>query len=142
LIFGSEAAVERTIRALGSPQTATLASAAWFNKAKSFIPSAVGLAVLQDNVASSEFFWKMLKKEGARKKSEESGAGVNVSMSSASLFPQLGLTGGESDLFNFSLLPEFEAVRKYFGLSAFYGVSRQDGFSFEFRDIVAGGASN
>lgn len=142
LIFGSEAAVERTIRALGSPQTATLASAAWFNKAKSFIPSAVGLAVLQDNVASSEFFWKMLKKEGAKKKNEESGAGVNVSMSSASLFPQLGLTGGESDLFNFSLLPEFEAVRKYFGLSALYGISRQDGFSFEFRDIVAGGASN
>jgi hypothetical protein len=36
-------------------------------------------------------------------------------------------------LLDFSLLPEFDAVKKYFGLSAFYGISRQDGFFFEFK---------
>jgi hypothetical protein len=40
------------------------------------------------------------------------------------------------DMWNFAdfgLLPEFETVRKYFGLSAYYGVSRSDGFFFEFK---------
>ena len=37
------------------------------------------------------------------------------------------------DLFNFSLLPEFDTVRKYFGLSAFYGISTPEGFFFEFK---------
>ncbi len=36
---------------------------------------------------------------------------------------------------DFSLLPEFDVVRKYFGLSAFYGISRPDGFFFEFKYI-------
>jgi len=48
------------------------------------------------------------------------------------ILPQgLSLTG--TDLFDFTLLPEFEAVKKYFGLSASYGVARQDGFFFEFK---------
>jgi hypothetical protein len=34
---------------------------------------------------------------------------------------------------DFGLLPEFDVVRKYFGCSAFYGVSRDDGFLFEFK---------
>jgi hypothetical protein len=37
------------------------------------------------------------------------------------------------DLFDFGLLPDFDAVRKYFGLSAGYGISRADGFFFEFK---------
>jgi hypothetical protein len=34
---------------------------------------------------------------------------------------------------DFSLLPEFGAVKKYFGLSAGYCISRPDGFFFEFK---------
>jgi len=43
------------------------------------------------------------------------------------------LSQAGADQFDFSLLPEFEAVRKYFGLAASYGISRQDGFFFEFK---------
>jgi hypothetical protein len=38
-------------------------------------------------------------------------------------------------LVNFDLLPPFDAVRKYLGLSAFYGISTPEGFFFEFKDI-------
>ncbi len=56
--------------------------------------------------------------------------------------PQMMFSGPGFDLFNFGLLPEFDTVRKYFGLSASYGISRQDGFFFEFKDINTGGTSN
>jgi hypothetical protein len=54
-------------------------------------------------------------------------------VSSESPFPQLMLSQAGSDLFDFSLLPEFDEVRKYFGLSAFYGLSKPDGFFFELK---------
>jgi hypothetical protein len=143
LVFGTESAVEQTIRALSSPQSGTLSSATWFSKAKSVIPSTVGVAVFQDNAASTEILWKTMKEMGKSKdKSSSRSVTVNVSVGSQSLLPQLMYSGPGSELFNFGLLPEYDTVRKYFGLSAFYGVSRQDGFFFEFKGIDSGGTSN
>jgi hypothetical protein len=116
LIFGVESAVERAIRALSSGGVVSLNSAKWFTSAKLSIPSVVGLARLEDTAASSEFFWRMMKESGK----------VNT-LSSFSFGPQKA-----EELVNLSLLPEFDAVRKYFGSSTFYGISRQDGFFFEF----------
>jgi len=116
LIFGAESAVERAIRALSSTDAVPLSSAKWFTSAKLAIPSVVGLACLEDTAASSEFFWRMMKESGKVKTS-----------SSFSFGPQ-----NVDELVNLSLLPEFDAVRKYFGSSTFYGISRQDGFFFEF----------
>jgi len=130
LIFADESTVESVIRALSSSGAVSIDAAKWFISARSAIPSAVGLASLQDNVASGELSWRMMK-ESAKSKSgsEGSGASMGIGMSSSFnlIFSQQGL-----DLFNFGLLPEFDVVRKYFGLSAFYGVSRPDGFFFEF----------
>jgi len=136
LIFASESVVEKAIRALSSGGTASVGSANWFNKAKSAVPSVVGLASLQDNATSSEVFWSALRglKQSRRKgKAEDSGIEVGIGTSPGSVFLQLMFLQAGSDLFNFSLLPEFDAVRKYFGLSAFYGISRPDGFFFEFK---------
>ena len=124
LILAAEDAVEQAIRTLSSGGGESVASTRWFTRAKSSIPSAVGLAGLQDIAASGEFIWSALHK---MKKPAQGGA-----MIPAGILPQgLSLTG--SDLFDFSLLPEFETVRKYFGLAASYGVARQDGFFFEFK---------
>ena len=49
--------------------------------------------------------------------------------------PEVLLSQVGADLVDFSLLPDFDAVRKYFGLSASYGIARQDGFFFEFKYI-------
>ena len=141
LVFGTESVVEQAIRALSSPQSGTLSSAEWFNKAKSAVPSTAGVAAFQDNAASTEIFWKTIK-EMDKSKDKISSGSVNISVSSQSLLPQLMYSGPVAELFNFGLLPQFDSVRKYFGLSIIYGVSRQDGFFFEFKDINPGGSSN
>jgi hypothetical protein len=125
LIFASEPAVERAIRALSSTYASPVGPVKWFTSAKSAIPSVVGIAALEDNAASSEIFWWMVKQ---RSKAESSAA--QAGPASAKFGP-----AGISELANFDLLPQFEAVRKYFGLSAFYGVSTPEGFFFEFKYI-------
>ena len=58
---------------------------------------------------------------------------IGVGISSGSILPQMSFTQGGEALLDFSLLPEFDDVKKYFGVSAFYGISRQDGYFFEFK---------
>jgi hypothetical protein len=134
IIFGKESVVEGTIRTLSSTGTASVASAKWFNAAKSAVPSAVGLASIQDNSALGEVLWQMLKKipKSTKNKDKDSDITVGLGVSSESPFPFLSLSP-VSDLFDVSLLPEFDAVRKYFGLSTSYGISSPEGFSFEFK---------
>jgi hypothetical protein len=122
LIFGPESAVEKAIRTLSSSKSEWVGSSAWFTSAKINIPSVVGLASLEDGAASSELLWWMLKQSG------------KVDAGGASLGPvslKLGPTE-INELINPALLPEFDVVRKYFGSSIFYGISRPDGFFFEF----------
>lgn len=124
VIFASEDVVEQAIRTLSSGGGESLDSARWFARAKASIPAAVGLASLQNSAASGEFIWSALRK---MKTLAKAGA-----MTGGMLPQGLSATGG-ADLFDFTLLPEFEAVKKYFGLSASYGIARQDGFFFEFK---------
>jgi hypothetical protein len=133
LILGSDSTVERVVRTLDSPDTVSISSAKWFTSAKSVIPSAVGLASLQDNATAVESSWRMIKQSGNSKSEGEDRSisiGIGMSPSFGLIFSQMGL-----DLFNFSLLPEFDAVRKHFGLSASYGISTPDGFLFEFKHL-------
>ncbi|MHC4106084.1 MAG: hypothetical protein ACYSR9_14170, partial [Planctomycetota bacterium] len=102
----------------------------------SAVPSVVGLASLQDKAASGEPLWsalRRLKQNGKKAKAEDLGVETGVGVSPGSAFLHLIFSQAGSDLFNVSLLPEFDTVRKYFGLSAFYGISRPDGFFFEFK---------
>jgi hypothetical protein len=122
LILGSEPVVEKAIRTLSSSKGEWVGSSRWFTSAKVNIPSVVGLAGLEDSVASSESFWWMLKQSG------KAGAGGTSLGPASSTFGPPGL----NELINPALLPEFDAVRKYFGSSTFYGISRPDGFFFEF----------
>jgi hypothetical protein len=134
-ILGGESSVEQAIRALGGGQAESIDSAKWFRQAKASLPSVVGLAGLQNSAASGEMLWSAMrlaqKQSEGREKGQRNQVGVGVS--SGSLFPNLMFSQGGKELFDFSLLPEFEAVRKYFGSSVSYGISRPDGFFFEFR---------
>ncbi len=124
IIFGTEAAVEKAIRTIESGTSASMSSAKWFNKAKANIPSVVGLASLEDDTVSTEVLWNMLKKTN---KTQGSCA--------VSVVSPIQIDSLVSGLFDFTLLPDFEEVRKYFGLSTLYGISREDGFFFECKDI-------
>jgi hypothetical protein len=123
LIFGQEPAVERAIRTLGGAENEPVSTAKWFNIAKAAVPSVVGSAGFEDNSASGELLWWMLKESGKSRRAD-------IGMGPAAAV----LAGPDAwDFADFSLLPEFGAVKKYFGLSAGYGISRPDGFYFEFK---------
>lgn len=118
LILGTEPIVEKAIRTLTSKQASSVGSAEWFTKAKASIPSVVGLACASNNIDSAEVSWWIFK-QGAK--------------SQGPLAQHFG-PGGLGQLFNPQLLPDFKTVKKYFGVHSLYGVSRQDGFFYEFRD--------
>ncbi|MBW8001390.1 MAG: hypothetical protein FVQ80_05155 [Planctomycetes bacterium] len=124
IIFGTEAAVEKAIRTQKSDISASINSAKWFNKAKASIPSVTGLAVLEDDAASTEAFWSMMKKTNKVQGNQALSAVSPIQIDSLIM-----------DMLDFSLLPDFDAVRKYFGISTLYGISREDGFFFECREI-------
>ena len=135
LLFAKQDLIEQAIRLLSGGQAESIGSAKWFNKAKSNIPSAVGLASLQNNAVSGEYFWSTMRQlknpDKADDKDQRNQIGIGIN--SNSFLPEVLFTQGGASLFDFSLLPEFDAVKKYFGLSAFYGISRPDGFFFEFK---------
>jgi len=135
LLFASRDAIEQAIRTLGGSQAESIGSAKWFNKAKSNIPSVVGLAGLQNNAVSGEYFWSTMRQSAKTDKADgdDKQNQLIIGITSDSLFPQIMFEQVSADLVDFSLLPEFDAVKKYFGLSAFYGISRPDGFFFEFK---------
>jgi len=124
LIFGPEPAVERAIRTLGGAENEPVSTAKWFNIAKAAVPSVVGSAGFEDNAASGELLWWMLKENGKSRRASSMGMGPAAAVMAGP---------GAWDFADFSLLPEFDAVKKYFGLSAGYGISRPDGFFFEFK---------
>ena len=135
LLFSKQDVIEQAIRMLGVSHAESIGSANWFNKAKSNIPSAVGLAGLQNNAVSGEYFWSTMRQSAKPDKAdgEDQSNELSVGITSGSILPQVMFTQGGAGLFDFSLLPEFDAVKKYFGVSAFYGISRPDGFFFEFK---------
>jgi len=138
LILGVEPTVERAIRTLSAGGTASADFAKWFNKAKSTIPDVVGLAGLENDAVLAEILWKTMKNAGSEPgqtgtsdAESRSSIGLSVSSSSGLMFSQ----GGLVDLFDYALLPEFDAVRKYFGLSTYYVITRPNGFFQEFKYI-------
>ena len=133
LIFGLESTVEQAIRTLSATAVESVGSAQWFTTAQSSIPSVVGSAGLQNNAASYEMLWWMLKESGKTQNQNPGvSAGISMGGNPGLIFSQMGL-------FDMTLLPEFDTVRKYFGLSATYGLSRPDGFFFEAKNIDAAG---
>jgi len=123
LIFGMENAIENAIRTLRNKEITPLTSKKWFLAAKSAIPSLTGMTRLENNTISTELLWWMLK-QGTKDDGQ--------------IYFNFGpKQKGFAELIKPELLPEFDKVRKYFGLSAFYGISRPDGFFFEFKDIYS-----
>jgi len=129
LIFGLESTVEAAIRLLVGTDVASVESAEWFQHAKSSVPSTVGLAGMENTAVSIELFWKLLK-QSAKKQDKDSSMPTGPN-------PRLQFARTGLEMFDPGLLPEFDVVRKYFGSSIFYAISRPDGFFFEFTYLTA-----
>jgi hypothetical protein len=135
LIFSEESSVEQALRTLNSTETVSVGSERWFNIAKSSIPSLVGLVTLQNDTVSGKYIWSEIRElsKQMNKKDKESNVGLGAGGMSGSVVPKMMFSQAGFDLFDFGLLPEFEVVKKYFGLSTLYGISKSDGFFFEFK---------
>ncbi|MHC4132451.1 MAG: hypothetical protein ACYSSP_13015, partial [Planctomycetota bacterium] len=132
LIFGEEDVVERAIRTLNSSEDLSVGATEWFKTAKSALPGAAGIAAMEDLSSTGEVLWKMFKetKEPADISSNvEFGLGID---SASGPLPEVKFS---QRLFDTSLLPEYDIVRKYFGLYVNYVISQPDGFLFEFKSI-------
>ncbi|MCP4613559.1 MAG: DUF3352 domain-containing protein [Planctomycetes bacterium] len=133
LIFSKESAVEQALRTLNSAENVSVDSERWFNIAKSSIPSRVGLVTLQNDTVSGKYIWSEMRSMSEQMKSKKSGSEMGVGGRAGSVVPKMMFAQAGLDLFDFGLLPEFDDVKKYFGLSALYGVSKSDGFVFEYK---------
>ena len=135
LIFSKESSVEQALRTLNSTETVSVDSERWFNIAKSSIPSLVGLVTLQNDTVSGKYIWSEMRNlsKQTKNKDKESSVGMGIGVNPGSAFPKMMFSRAGFDLFDFGLLPEFDVVKKYFGLSALYGISKSDGFFFEFK---------
>jgi hypothetical protein len=123
LIFGSEENVSQAVRLLNNKDAGSLATASWFMRAKSVIPGAVGMMGLSDSRTYGEYLWWNLKKMDA------ANAGANA------FDPTQMVLSGFRPFFDISLLPNFDTVKKYFGVSTQYVVSRPDGYYFEAQQL-------
>jgi hypothetical protein len=123
LILGSEENVMQTVRLLNNKDSGSIMNVPWFVRAKSALVGAFGAAGLSDGRTYGEYLWWNLKETGKRK-------------AGASLFdPTQMALSGLGGYFDFSLLPDFEKVKKYFGVSANYLTARPDGYYFEFQQL-------
>ena len=131
VIIGTETTVEQALRSIGTSEP-TLNSAKWFVAGKSALPSTVGIASLQNDAAANESFWKTLKQQKQEVENNDSKSSVGIDLNSQAklMFTQKGL-----DFIDFSLLPDFEKVKKYFGLSVSHLTSRPDGFLMEIKSL-------
>ncbi len=120
LIMGTEAAVEKSIRNIDN-SSGSINSQKWFNTAKSSMPSSVGLAGFENYVVVWEKLWDIFKQGSQDQKAAALRSTIEQSIIDV-----------PTDVpFDFKLLPSFDAVRKYFGLTTIYGSSRPDGYYFE-----------
>ena len=133
LIFSKESSVEQALRTLNSTGNVSVDSERWFNVAKSSIPSRVGLVALQNDTVSGKYIWSEMHNLSEQMKNKGSDVKMGIGGRAGSVVPKMMFAQGALDLFDFGLLPEFDVVKKYFGLSALYGISKSDGFVFEYK---------
>lgn len=120
LILGTESSVEKAVRTLRAG--GSLADASWFSSAKAALPSRAGMFSLEDTRSGFEFVWWLLEQS----KKDKGAAGLAA--------PTASYLISDYEL-DFTLLPDFKKVRKYFGLTSSYIISRDDGFYMELKGL-------
>lgn len=119
LVIGAEADVEKVLRKLDDKDGKKLDEMKWYSVAKSKVPSSVGFAEFVNNRENLRVLWKMIKAKGV-----------------AAFNPMLAGQTGEFDKFvDFSLLPDYEVIEKYIGISTSYMKSTEDGFYYEAKSL-------
>ncbi len=117
LIIASEKDLEKTLRLLANKNAPKLQTEKWFTFARAKLPASVGTAGIVNMQKTYEILWKQLKANGQ--------SAIAPDMNNAEL----------SSFFDFSLLPDFDKVKQYFGIEAGYCNSVDDGFYCETKTV-------
>jgi len=129
-IFSTENVIEKAIRTINSSDDTSISSAKWFRNAKTALPSVAGFSGMENTRATMQTFWEIMKKsaEIAKNKGENT---IKPGITSIpGTFPKMMFS---QDLFDTSKLPEFEKVKKYFGIFVDYIISQPEGYFGKFK---------
>ncbi|MBN1818630.1 MAG: hypothetical protein JW828_14810 [Sedimentisphaerales bacterium] len=124
LLFGEQTQVENALRAMQDRDFKSITSAQWYRRAQNRMPGAGAFASMANDAVVWEQLWEMFRSG----KYKESTFGLVLDMQ-----------GEQAEaihrIFDFALLPSFQTVRHYFGISIRHGQCREDGLDFEFESI-------
>jgi len=105
MIVGFKPAIENIVRSIAAGDSDTIESKKWFQRAKNILPQqAGGFGAINLEMAAEIIWWQFKEKAQQISKNHEA--------------------------VDFSKLPKFETVAKYFGLAASYMQSKPDGLYF------------
>jgi len=131
MVIGTEKDVEKVIRLKGS-SSGSLASKEWFNRLRSELPSATGGAVLENGVIAGEILYKTIKSLTKETRRSNSSSLIDIDMG---VDYDMLKAMSEEGIVDFSLLPDFDAFKKYLTLTATHIISRSDGFYLEIKEV-------
>jgi hypothetical protein len=120
IIMGLQGNVVEAIRIMNNKNAASVGNARWFSRAKSALPEKAGIAGFSDDRSTAEYFWWRVKEQQKGKAPKD-----DTYLPGSMMLQEL------KSIADFSLLPDFAKVKKYFGVSSYSVSSRPDGFYFE-----------
>ena len=144
LVVGPVSAVEQAIRDVDREDIPSVTGDPMYQYAARYLPQQASMHFYENQQLTTARLWVSLKK-AARKvaESKEEGdkrsltLGLGVNTSTGLWFPVEGIVEGLKDYCDFTSLPEFEAVKKYWGASTGYMVADEDGIPVEMISLKA-----
>ncbi len=139
LVFGTVASVEQSIRDLRREDLEPIRADAMFQHARRHVPAQAGIYFYQNQQIAIEKEWFQLK-EAARKaatgdSAKPSGNPSMEALAALGTSPWTAIVRALEGIVDFSPLPEFSAVKKYFGASVGSVTANDQGIYAEFTEV-------
>jgi hypothetical protein len=142
LFIGQLESVQRCIRDSSKPADAadSITADPLYEQAAKLLPAQASAFIYGNQQISAEIQWTVLKKMALEeaKKAQEGGNGASARHRPASsINPMAQLLDMVKEYVDFTALPDFATVKKYFGAEVGYVTSSEDGIYGEFHHIKA-----
>lgn len=152
-VFGLVPAVEQAIRDVRRSDIENIQADPVYQYAGRYLPEKAGIVSYENEQITSEMAWTMLKNaatEQAKKTKQAMAGKINFSDEEFEHEVTVGLPMAGNTLMieqlrdycDFSSLPDFAAVKKYFGASIWYLTTREEGIFLEYISLRAPEVSN
>lgn len=137
-VFGSVGIVEQFIRSLNRKNVQNIATDPMYQYASRYLPAQASMFFYQNGQISTEAAWVQVKeaakKQAAKAKDDQSDDEFEMHVSGNPMFT---MVEGLKEHCDFTMLPDFSAVKKYFGPSVGYIIGVEDGIYGEITSLKA-----